>query len=70
MSETEPFLEDVETFCCKRRGQVLISLRVFGQPKGNVITGVPDSCNYESGCSKGAMCLLNANRITTGRKRK
>ena len=70
MSEIEPFLEDVETFCCKKRGQVLILLRTSQEPKGGMITGVPDSCNFESGCSKGALCLLKARQITSGRKRR
>ena len=64
------YTEVVETFCSKKRCQVLISLRSPGLPKGNVITGVPESCNCEDGCSKGSLCLLKANRITTGRKRR
>jgi hypothetical protein len=63
-------MEDVETFCSKKRCQVLISLRTrWGIPTGNMITGVPESCNCEVGCSKGVLCLLKANQITTGRKR-
>ena len=68
MSETEPYLEDVETFCSKKRCQVLILLRTSQEPKGGMITGVPDSCNCEVGCSKGELCLLKANRLTTRRK--
>jgi hypothetical protein len=69
LSETEPYLEDVETFCSKKRGQVLILLRTSEQPKGDMITGVPESCNFEVGCGKGALCLLKANRLTTGRRK-
>jgi len=67
---TEPYMEDVETFCSKKRNQVLILLRTSQEPKGDMITGVPESCNSESGCSKGVLCLLKAKQITTGRKRK
>ena len=71
MSEAEPYFEDVESFCCLKRGQVLISLRTrWGVPVGNMITGVPVSCNSEVGCSKGVMCLLKVKQITTGRKRR
>ena len=68
----EPYMEDVETFCSKKRGQVLISLRTLGQPKGNTLTGVPVSCNFEVGCLDifGVLCLLKAKQITTGRKRR
>ncbi|MGD0072514.1 MAG: hypothetical protein ABSB71_13255 [Candidatus Bathyarchaeia archaeon] len=69
MSETESYREDVETFCSKRRCQVLILLRTSQEPTGGMITGVPDSCNFEGDCSKGALCLLKARQITTGRKR-
>ena len=64
------YTEAVETFCSKKRCQVLISLRTLGQPKGNMITGVPESCNCEDGCSKGALCLLKAKQMTPRRKRK
>lgn len=63
-------MEDVETFCSKKRSQVLILLRTSQEPKGGMITGVPESCNCEVGCGKGVLCLLNARQITTGRKRK
>jgi putative component of membrane protein insertase Oxa1/YidC/SpoIIIJ protein YidD len=65
-----PYVEEVETFCSKKRRQVLISLRMSQEPKGVVISGVPESCNYEATCSKGALCLLKAKQITTGRKRR
>ena len=70
MSETEPYMEDVETFCSKKRRQVLILLRTSQEqaPRGNTITGVPVSCNFEGVCSKGELCLLKANQITTRRK--
>jgi hypothetical protein len=69
LSENESYVEDVETFCSKKRCQVLISLRTrWGIPTGNMITGVPESCNCEVSCSKGPFCLLKANRITTRRK--
>jgi hypothetical protein len=64
------YIEEVETFCSKKRFQVLISLSAPGMPKGNVISGVPESCNCEADCSKGALCLLKAKLMTTGRKRK
>jgi hypothetical protein len=64
------YTEEVETFCSKKRCQVLISLRAPGQPKGNMITGVPESCNCEDGCGKGALCLLKAKQMTTGKKRR
>jgi hypothetical protein len=64
------YTEDVETFCSKKRCQVLISLRAPGMPKGNTITGIPESCNCEAGCSKGALCLLKAKLMSTGRKRR
>ena len=64
-----PFVEEVETFCSKKRCQVLISLRAPGQPKGGVITGFPESCNCQDVCSKGPLCLLKANRITTARRK-
>ena len=48
------YTEEVETFCCKKRCQVLISLRAPGQPEGNMISGVPESCNCEADCRKGA----------------
>jgi hypothetical protein len=67
---SEIYTEEVETFCSKKRGQVLILLRTSQEPTGNTITGVPESCNSESGCSKGVLCLLKANQITTGRKRR
>lgn len=67
---SEIYTEEVETFCSKKRGQVLILLRTSQEPKGGMITGVPESCNCEVGCSKGELCLLKANLITTGRKRK
>jgi hypothetical protein len=70
LSETEPYQEDVETFCSKKRGHVLILLRTSQEPKGNMISGVPESCNCEVGCSKGALCLLKARQMTTGRKRR
>jgi hypothetical protein len=62
-------LEDVETFCSKKRQQVLVTLRATEKPKGGVITGEPESCNSENGCSKGALCLLNSDRITTARRK-
>ena len=62
-------LEDVETFCSIKRQQVLITLRAGEKPKGSVITGEPQSCNSENGCSKGALCLLNSARITTVRRK-
>jgi hypothetical protein len=64
------YIEEVETFCSKKRCQVLISLRASQRPKGNTVTGVPVSCNSEVGCSKGALCLLKAKKMTTGRKRR
>jgi hypothetical protein len=64
------YTEVVETFCSKKRCQVLISLRALGMPKGNVISGVPESCNCDAGCSKGALCLLKAKKMSTGRKRR
>jgi hypothetical protein len=64
-----PYVEEVETFCSKKRGQVLISLHAIQQPKGGMITGVPESCNSEGNCSKGLFCLLNASRITTTRRK-
>ena len=67
---SEFYVEAVETFCDKKRCQVLISLRVPGMPKGNMISGVPESCNFEDGCSKGVLCLLKANKMSTGRKRR
>lgn len=66
---SEIYTEEVETFCSKKRGQVLILLRTSQEPTGGMITGVPESCNCQDGCSKGALCLLKANQITTGRKR-
>jgi len=66
----EPYMEAIETFCSKKRGQVLILLRTSEQSKGDMITGVPESCNSESDCSKGALCLLKARQMTTGRKHK
>ncbi len=64
------YTEEVETFCSKKRFQVLISLRAPGQPKGNMISGVPVSCNFEAGCNKGALCLLKTKQMSTGRKRR
>jgi hypothetical protein len=66
----EPYVEDVETFCSKKRSQVLILLRTSQVPTGNTITGFPMSCNCEVACSKGALCLLKAKQITTGGKRR
>lgn len=66
---SDPYFEDVETFCSARRCQVTLSLRTSKRPKGNTITGVSQSCNYEAGCSKGVLCLLKANRITTARRK-
>jgi len=65
----EPYFEDVETFCSARRCQVTLSLRTSQRPKVGVITGFPVSCNCEVGCSKGSICLLKANRITTSRRK-
>jgi hypothetical protein len=67
---SEIYTEEVETFCSKKRGQVLILLRTSQEPTGSMITGVPLSCSSEVGCSMGVLCLLKANLITTGRKRK
>ena len=68
---SEPYFEEVETFCSKKRSrQVLILLRTSQEPKGGMISGVPESCNFEVGCSKGVLCLLKAKQITTGRKRR
>ena len=65
-----PYVEEVETFCSKKRMQVLISLRTrWGVPVGNMISGIPESCNCEACCSKGVLCLLNAERITTTRRK-
>jgi hypothetical protein len=64
------YSEEVETFCSKKRCQVLISLRAPGMPKGNMISGVPESCSCKADCSKGALCLLKAKKISTGRKRR
>lgn len=64
-----PYVEKVETFCSKKRRQVLILLRTSEQPKGDLITGAPESCNFQGACSKGLLCLLEANRITTTRRK-
>ena len=66
---SEIYTEEVETFCSKKRCQVLILLRTSEQPKGNLISGVPESCNFQGVCSKGPLCLLEANRITTTRRK-
>ena len=66
---SDPYFEDVETFCSARRCQVTLSLRTSKQPKGGMITGFPVSCNCEAGCSKGSLCLLKASRITTARRK-
>lgn len=68
---SEPYFEDIETLCSVRRGQVLVLLRTrWGVPVGNVISGVPVSCNFESGCCMGVLCLLRARQLTSGRKRR
>ena len=66
---SDPYFEDVETFCSARRCQVTLSLRTSQRPKGGLITGFPVSCNSEVGCNKGSLCLLKANRITTARRK-
>ena len=71
MSEAEPYFEDAESFCCLKRGQVRISLRTrWGIPVGDMITGVPVSCNCEVGCRKSVLCLLDVKQITCRRMRK
>jgi hypothetical protein len=67
---SDPYFENVETFCSARRCQVTLSLRTLGQPKGNMISGVPEFCNCEVGCGKGALCLLKAKQMSTGRERR
>lgn len=64
-----PYVEEIETFCSKRRAQVVILLRTSEQSKGDMITGVPESCNFQGVCSKGVFCLLKADRITTTRRK-
>jgi hypothetical protein len=63
------YVEDVETFCPKTRCQVLVTLRAAEQPKGDMISGVPESCNSEGSCSKNPLCLLKASKITTTRRK-
>ena len=66
----DPCLEDIETFCCQTRRQVIVSLQVTEpQQPGFVVTGSPFSCNYEASCSRGIFCLLKAKMVTTGRRR-
>jgi hypothetical protein len=67
---SDPYFEDAETFCSARRCQVTLSLRTSKQPKSGMITGFPVSCNCEVDCGKGALCLLKAKLMTTGRKRR
>lgn len=54
------------------RGQVKLSLRVASPPKmlDRMVSGAPVSCRLSHGCTKGPHCLLKANLIGTGRKRK
>jgi hypothetical protein len=69
--DSEPYLEDVESFCCLQRGKVRISVRTrWGVPVGDMITGVPVSCSFEVGCSKSVLCLLDVKQITCRRMRK
>jgi len=69
---SEPRFEDVDTFCCQVRGPVKLSLRVASPPRmlERMVSGVPVSCSLSRGCTMGPHCLLKANLIGTGRKRK
>lgn len=65
----EPVFEDVESFCWVSRRVVELSLRCSVKAKGDVVSGVPDSCSLEHVCSGGAKCLLRAERVTTSRRK-
>jgi hypothetical protein len=65
---SDPYFEDVETFCSQRLCQVTLSLRVVKRPVGSVVSGVPVFCSLSLGCSMGALCLLKADLISTRRK--
>lgn len=59
---------DVETWCPKKKQVVLICLDNEREQKGDVVEGKPVHCQFESVCTRGDSCLLNALRIETRRK--
>jgi hypothetical protein len=85
IQETEPFLEDIESFCSIIRREVTLTLtveKVEKEPSTATIIGKPVDCNHTGTlmmkkedqpwitCNQSRACLLKAARITTRRRRK
>jgi hypothetical protein len=50
--------EQVETFCSVKRSQVILLISASETPRGSVISGIAESCSFESGCRRGVLCLI------------
>jgi hypothetical protein len=65
-----PYEVEIETYCSKKKRQVLLILQSNHEQKGDIVEGKPVHCNFENVCSKDPpeLCLLNALRIETRRR--
>jgi len=65
-----PYEVEIETYCPKKKSQVLLILQSNSEQTGDIVEGKPIRCNFENACSKQPpeQCLLNALEIETRRR--